>query len=174
MYPAFITFDRHESLTRITLRHSSGQCSSGYRSASSGADVNARSPQQRTPLHVAAEEGNAVLTGILVAAGADINAKMKYGETPLDRAADCGYIVQLNDLDFTEDALDLRLQKSLFDMMIKTVIEPDSATALVNTFNNPDNRSTIDTILQQHNLDSQIIDEIKSAFCTTLAMNLAI
>jgi ankyrin repeat protein len=132
-----------------------------------GADVNARSPQQRTPLHVAAEEGNAVLTGILIAAGADINAKMKYGETPLDRAVNCGQGIELCDLDFKGDVLDRRLQKRLFDTMIKTVVEPDSATKLVSVLNNPDYQSTIDTILQQHNLDAQIIDEIQSAFCTT-------
>jgi uncharacterized protein len=132
-----------------------------------GADVNVRSPQQRTPLHVAAEEGNAILTGILLAAGADINVKMKYGETPLDRAVDCGHIVQLGDLDYGKNAFDRRIEKRLFDTMTRAIIEPNSATELVKALNNPEYQSTINTILQQHNLDPGIVDEIQSAFCTT-------
>jgi len=53
---------------------------------SHGADVNAKLPNGRSPLHLAALGGNVEVAKFLVANGADTNAKDISGFTPLDYA----------------------------------------------------------------------------------------
>jgi len=48
-----------------------------------GTDVDAKSVQGLTPLHVAAIEGHKEILKLLIAKGADVNAKDKRGRTPL-------------------------------------------------------------------------------------------
>jgi ankyrin repeat protein len=48
-----------------------------------GANVNARSGEKKTPLHIAVSAGNTHATEGLIQAGADVNAKDGDGETPL-------------------------------------------------------------------------------------------
>lgn len=55
-----------------------------------GADPNARSATDGTPLHTAAFTGNVPVTEILLEAGADPSAADAKGETPLDYARDRG------------------------------------------------------------------------------------
>ncbi|GAH12048.1 unnamed protein product, partial [marine sediment metagenome] len=64
---------------------------------SEGADVNAKSYFNSTPLHFAAYEGHKDVAKLLIAKGADVNAKNRNGWTPLHRAAWQGHkdIVEL-------------------------------------------------------------------------------
>ena len=48
-----------------------------------GANVNARSGEKKTPLHIAVSASNTHATEGLIQAGADVNAKDGDGETPL-------------------------------------------------------------------------------------------
>lgn len=70
-----------------------------------GADVNLADDQDRTPLHLAAEDGPLDLVKIYVDAGADMSAGDQYGFTPLELAtdtrctADDGRIRYMIDLD---------------------------------------------------------------------------
>ncbi len=54
------------------------------------ADVNAKSPGDITPLHLAAQKGYADIAGLLITNGADVNAADKNGYTPLYGAATAG------------------------------------------------------------------------------------
>ena len=51
-----------------------------------GTDVNAKSEDGGTPLHLAAEYGHKEIVELLIAKGADVNATDEDGETPLDHA----------------------------------------------------------------------------------------
>ena len=51
-----------------------------------GAEVNAKTDRDNTPLHDAAAKIAAEVAELLIANGAEVNAKDKYGDTPLDRA----------------------------------------------------------------------------------------
>ena len=48
-----------------------------------GTDVDAKTEQGLTPLHVAAIEGHKEILKLLIAKGAEVNAKDKRGRTPL-------------------------------------------------------------------------------------------
>jgi ankyrin repeat protein len=52
-----------------------------------GADVDARSPYERTPLHYAARNDSLDLARLLLDHGADVDARTQSGETPLHHAA---------------------------------------------------------------------------------------
>ena len=52
-----------------------------------GADVDARSPYDRTPLHYAARNDSLDMARLLIKLGADVDARTEYGETPLHHAA---------------------------------------------------------------------------------------
>uniref|UniRef100_A0ACD5UQV8 Uncharacterized protein n=1 Tax=Avena sativa TaxID=4498 RepID=A0ACD5UQV8_AVESA len=54
-----------------------------------GVDPNCRNYDRRTPLHVAAGEGLALVAGMLVELGADVMARDRWGNTPLDEARRC-------------------------------------------------------------------------------------
>jgi ankyrin repeat protein len=49
-----------------------------------GADVNAKSEYETTPLHPAAYMGQKEIVELLIAKGADVNAMDDFGDTPLD------------------------------------------------------------------------------------------
>jgi hypothetical protein len=49
-----------------------------------GMDVDARSKQDKTPLHLAAAGGHKEIVELLIAEGANVNAKNNDGRTPLD------------------------------------------------------------------------------------------
>jgi ankyrin repeat protein len=51
-------------------------------------DVNARDGRNRTPLHIAAEQGDAVLAAFFTALGAEVNAVDGQGRTPLSISAE--------------------------------------------------------------------------------------
>ena len=51
-----------------------------------GADVNAKTDYEETPLHLAAFDGHKEIAELLIAGGADVNAMNGIGETPLDLA----------------------------------------------------------------------------------------
>lgn len=61
----------------------------------SGANVN--TPEDRTPLHMVAAQGDIKIVQLLLKANADVEARDKFGKTPLDVAREQGYeeIVQL-------------------------------------------------------------------------------
>jgi ankyrin repeat protein len=61
-----------------------------------GANVNAKSRDGFTPLHVAAMRGNLPVVELLLESGADPNAIVQYGKTPaeLARALNCGVQVE--------------------------------------------------------------------------------
>ena len=52
-----------------------------------GADVDARSPYDRTPLHYAARNDSLDMARLLIKLGADVDARTELGETPLHHAA---------------------------------------------------------------------------------------
>ena len=56
-----------------------------------GADVNAADYDLRTPLHIAASEGNAAAAALLVANGADAEAKDRWGHSAKDDAQEKGH-----------------------------------------------------------------------------------
>lgn len=58
---------------------------------SKGADVNTKDVNGKTPLHYAAEHGNARFARLLIANGAEVNARNHYSETPLCTAVIWGY-----------------------------------------------------------------------------------
>ncbi|RHY55119.1 hypothetical protein DYB38_008080 [Aphanomyces astaci] len=53
-----------------------------------GVDVNLADYDRRTPLHIAASDGNAEVVKLLIQAGANCHAKDRWGVTPLDCAKD--------------------------------------------------------------------------------------
>lgn len=53
-----------------------------------GADVNAKGQFERTPLHWAAERGEAAIVERLLAAGATVNVADKNGKTPIEPSTD--------------------------------------------------------------------------------------
>lgn len=62
-----------------------------------GANPNSRDPRehggtQNTPLHAAADAGNADIVGILLAHGAQVDAQCDGGWTPLMRACNGGFV----------------------------------------------------------------------------------
>jgi ankyrin repeat protein len=57
---------------------------------SQGVDVNAKTNDGRTPLMMAANQGDKYLTEVLIANGANINAKNNEGKTPLLLAKERG------------------------------------------------------------------------------------
>jgi ankyrin repeat protein len=59
------------------------------------ADVNAKSPSDITPLHLAAQKGYADIAGLLITNGADVNAADNNGYTPLYGAASAGNIAAM-------------------------------------------------------------------------------
>jgi ankyrin repeat protein len=59
-----------------------------------GADIKARDHVRRTPLHLAADWGNAPLARLLVSCGADVNAVDHEDSTPLHEAYDHPTVVQ--------------------------------------------------------------------------------
>lgn len=69
-----------------------------------GANINARSSSDSTPLHYAFHAHNLVLVKVLIEAGADINAAMEGGETPLHYAskADTHYASEADNLAITK------------------------------------------------------------------------
>jgi cytohesin len=62
-----------------------------------GADVNAKSNEEWTPLHYAASKGHKEIAELLIVAGADVNAKGENGWTPLHNVTRGGHkeIVEL-------------------------------------------------------------------------------
>ena len=56
-----------------------------------GADVNAKTHSDRTPLHKSAENGHLEIVQALIEAGADVKAKTDYGEPPLHFGAKTDY-----------------------------------------------------------------------------------
>jgi len=54
-----------------------------------GADVNAENQDRCTPLHLAAEKGNAEVIELLIRQNVKINAQDKDGSTPLHKAVQC-------------------------------------------------------------------------------------
>jgi ankyrin repeat protein len=56
-----------------------------------GADINISDRLGETPLHYAAQHGNAYVAEVLITNGADVNAKNNAGETPLHCATFWGY-----------------------------------------------------------------------------------
>lgn len=58
----------------------------------SKADVNARAEYRQTPLHFAAQSGNAVALKLLIQHGADVSAQRRDLKTPLHLAASSGHI----------------------------------------------------------------------------------
>ena len=57
-----------------------------------GADVHTTTNDGNTPLHLAAQRGHAIITGLLLEKGADVDAVNLAGETPLYFAAREGHI----------------------------------------------------------------------------------
>ena len=55
-----------------------------------GADINARSNDDRTPLHNAAQDGNIQVVLFLLEHGADVNARDNLGDTPSKLGSDFG------------------------------------------------------------------------------------
>ena len=62
-----------------------------------GTDVDAKSVQGLTPLHVAAIEGHKEILKLLIAKGADVDAKDKRGRTPLVYAKGAAIKLKRND-----------------------------------------------------------------------------
>lgn len=58
----------------------------------SKADVNAKAEYQRTPLHFAAQSGNAVTVKLLIERKADVDAQQRDSKTPLHLAASKGHV----------------------------------------------------------------------------------
>jgi ankyrin repeat protein len=71
------TFDGYMATVKILLAHN--------------ADVNAKSGNGLTPLHIAASYGRKAIAELLLEHGADINAKSDDGKTPLQVAKDEGH-----------------------------------------------------------------------------------
>jgi len=57
----------------------------------SGADVNVKQQAGATPLHSAAQNGNADILIMLLEHGADVNARMEGGKLPADLAKEKGF-----------------------------------------------------------------------------------
>lgn len=57
----------------------------------SGADINARSPNGRTALHIASSQGHGHIVDLLLEKGADIDAEDNHGETALSIAEHFGF-----------------------------------------------------------------------------------
>ena len=87
--------DPDEGLTTLHYTARSGLVELAERAIELGADVNAKDPRGRTPLHYAANEPyyyanserNLEMVEFLLKAGADVNAKDNEGATPLHYAA---------------------------------------------------------------------------------------
>ncbi|KAN0141663.1 Ankyrin repeat-containing domain protein [Lactarius tabidus] len=80
------------------MRHSvacvsaGGDCSGCSGLFAHGADINLRSPDGRTPPHLASEVGNLELARWLLNRGADVNSQEDDGSTPLHLATSHGYL----------------------------------------------------------------------------------
>lgn len=68
-----------------------GDLSAAQAALAAGADPNDRNEKQRTPLHLAADQGATALASLLIEKGAATNAKDDREDTPLHRAAGGGY-----------------------------------------------------------------------------------
>ncbi len=81
-----------EEATRNLLRAAEdGDLDAAIAALAAGADVNARSDWQITPLHLAVTDAHSYLTCLLIANHADVNATNEYGATPLHWAAEKGH-----------------------------------------------------------------------------------
>ena len=76
--------------TELTKAIKAGDTAAAKRQIESGANVNARNGQRRTPLMVAAEKGDLEIVRLLVASGTPIDAKDPFGRTALMFAVEQG------------------------------------------------------------------------------------
>ncbi|XP_051272906.1 poly [ADP-ribose] polymerase tankyrase-2-like isoform X3 [Dicentrarchus labrax] len=88
---------KHLSLETITFKHLQTQEAALRKQVCElllrkGADVNDRTKDMMTPLHLAAEKGHNDVIEVLVKHEAKVNAVDHLGQTPLHRAARCGHL----------------------------------------------------------------------------------
>jgi ankyrin repeat protein len=126
-----------------------------------GADLAARTPAGRTPLHIAAEEGLPEAVEALLAAGAEADARRPGGETALHVAALGGPVYDVMDDD--EDvraAADGKVESVLLESLMRTLL-PDAGTAqrVRDELADPAKRERLLAELQRRGIAREHLDE---------------